>query len=196
MNTFKEKAEAVSQLFTKLDQEIADFQAATSLHCLHGCGECCKKSDIEATILEFIPFAVYVCENNEEDVWLAKVDEGRRVNPICRILSSHLPNGSSGLCSQYQYRGMICRLFGYAAFLDKNEAPHLATCKLIKNEQSTNYALAQERINDGLKVPIMKNYYHQLQVIDYELTKDFYPINEAIRLAIHKVAMQKYYQGL
>ena len=54
---FEESVARVESLFEKLDQEIAAFQGETTLHCAWGCGKCCFKADIEATILEFLPFA-------------------------------------------------------------------------------------------------------------------------------------------
>jgi hypothetical protein len=36
-------------------------------------------------------------------------------------------------------------------------------------------------------VPVMNQFYMQLHSIDFDLTKDYYPINEAIKRAIQVV---------
>ena len=59
-------------VFEKLDQEIATFQSWSGLHCGWGCGKCCFKPDIEATILEFLPFAFYLHQQDKAFEWLEK----------------------------------------------------------------------------------------------------------------------------
>jgi hypothetical protein len=44
-----------------------------------------------------------------------------------------------------------------------------------------------EKIDGGLEVPVMNQFYMQLHAIDYDLTQKQYPINEAIRRAIEEV---------
>ncbi|MEJ0055716.1 MAG: hypothetical protein WDN75_08745 [Bacteroidota bacterium] len=63
----------------------------------------------------------------------------------------------------------------------------LVTCSIIKTEQYVAYNEAEKKIETGGEVPVMSDYYMQLHGIDYQLTKDFYPINEAIRKAIETV---------
>ena len=46
---------------------------------------------------------------------------------------------------------------------------------------------AKVEIDNGLPVPVMNQFYMQLHGIDFELTRDFYPINEAIKKAIETV---------
>ena len=58
MKTLTGKVRAVKREYLKLDREIANFTRQSGLHCIKGCGECCKKPDIEATPLEFLPLAL------------------------------------------------------------------------------------------------------------------------------------------
>ncbi|NBP70080.1 MAG: YkgJ family cysteine cluster protein, partial [Cytophagia bacterium] len=64
-----EKVKAVAEVFTKLDAEIAAFQQNTKLHCKMGCGKCCFKPDIEATPLEFLPFAFDLYQKDQAFEW-------------------------------------------------------------------------------------------------------------------------------
>ena len=178
-----DKIQAVEVLFEKLDQQIATFQSTSGLHCKFGCGKCCFKPDIEATILEFLPFAYHLHKNNIAFEWLEKLTNTDY--PTCLILNP-TQNGA-GLCSEYIHRGMICRLFGYSARTNKYNKAELVTCQIIKTEQSDRYQETVRIIENGSEVPIMSNYYMQLHAIDSELTREFFPINKAIRRAIETI---------
>jgi Fe-S-cluster containining protein len=181
--TMEEKIGEVESVFNKLDQEIASFQSRSGMHCKAGCGKCCFKPDIEATILEFLPFAYYLHREGKAFDWLAKLKSTEA--EICLILNP--TQSGAGLCSEYKHRGLICRLFGYSARTNKYAERELVTCQIIKTEQAENFQRAVKGISDGQQVPMMNQYYMQLHAIDIDLTRDFYPINEAIRKALETV---------
>jgi uncharacterized protein len=181
--TLIEKVQAVEGVFRKLDEEIAAFQHWSTLHCKAGCGKCCFKPDIEATVLEFLPFANYLYQNDLAFQWLEALKDTS--SPICLILNSS--QQKAGLCSEYEHRGLICRLFGYSARTNKYGKRELVTCQVIKTEQTQAYEATQMKIAGGEGVPVMNQYYMQLHSIDHQLARDFYPINEAIRRAIETV---------
>ncbi len=178
-----EKIKAVEEVFKKLDVEIASFQVNSTLHCKFGCGKCCFKPDIEATILEFLPFAHHLYKEGKAEEWLERINSSD--SSICHILNP-TQNGA-GLCSQYEHRGLICRLFGYSARTNKYGKKELVTCQIIKTEQAEAYQSAELKIEEGLEAPVMNQFYMQLHGIDVELTRDFYPINKAIQHAIETV---------
>ncbi|MBS1488269.1 MAG: YkgJ family cysteine cluster protein [Bacteroidetes bacterium] len=177
------KINAVQSIFDQLDRAIASFQNETSLHCQWGCGKCCFKPDIEATVLEFLPFAHHLYQQGLAEAWLTKTSESD--SAVCLILNP--TQSGAGLCSQYAHRGLICRLFGYAARTNKYGEKELVTCSIIKTEQVDQIEKANEKIKLGLPVPVMHEYYMQLASIDFDLSRDFFPINAAIRKAIEKV---------
>jgi uncharacterized protein len=182
-----EKVKEVEAVFSRLDTEILKFQQSSTLRCKAGCGKCCFKADIEATILEFLPFAFHLQKEGRAEEWYEQLEQSD--SSICLILNP--TQAGAGLCSQYQHRGMICRLFGYSARTNKYDKKELVTCQIIKSEQSTAYLVTEKRIGEGEEVPVMSDYYMQLHAIDFELTRDFYPINQAIRKAI-EVVLQYY----
>lgn len=178
-----EKIAAVEQAFRELDQEIASFQSRSTIHCKFGCGKCCFKPDIEATILEFLPFAYHLYRQGDAFAWhekLSSLDE-----PLCVILNP--TQAGAGLCSEYVHRGLICRLFGYSARVNKYGKKELVTCQIIKTEQSAVYEKTVEEIDRGGEVPVMSQHYMKLHAIDADLTREFYPINQAIRKALETV---------
>lgn len=176
----------VETLFERLDIEINQFQTTTSLHCLSGCGNCCTKPDIDASPLEFFPWAFHLFLNNEAENMLAKLNI--KSLKVCEIYQPFsLLETTKGNCGNYKYRGLICRLFGYASTRDKHGMQRLATCKIIKENQAENYRTAEIAIENGLYVPVFTNYYMQLSQIDYRLGTIIMPINEALKYAIEEV---------
>ncbi|AYB35206.1 YkgJ family cysteine cluster protein [Chryseolinea soli] len=178
-----EKVRAVEEVFENLDREISTFQSWSGLHCAWGCGKCCFKPDIEATILEFLPFAHYLYTQNLAFEWLEKIKSSD--SAICHILNPTQPG--AGLCSEYKHRGLICRLFGYSARTNKYGTKELVTCQIIKTEQQQQFEAAAAQIVEEKPVPVMNQFYMQLHAIDFELTREFFPINEAIKRAIEVI---------
>lgn len=176
-------ASQVESLFAKLDAEIVVFQQATTLHCGFGCGKCCFKPDIEATALEFLPFALHLYREGLAETWHDRLKDS--ADPTCLILNP--TQQGQGLCSEYKHRGLICRLFGYSARTNKHGDRELVTCTIIKSEQGEAFAQAEKAIAQGLPVPVMSQYYFQLMAIDADLSREFYPINVAMRKAIETV---------
>jgi Fe-S-cluster containining protein len=182
VNRIEKLAAETSALFKELDLEIEQFQKHTGLHCKFGCGKCCLKPDIEAAILEFIPFALQVYREGNAVRWLEKISSG---GSICVILDEHQPG--QGHCSQYLYRGLICRLFGYSARRNKYDKKELVTCQIIKSESVEQFNRASDQINTSLEVPMITDYYARLKSIDPDLGSIFKPVNQTIRSAIELV---------
>lgn len=186
----EEKAKEVEVVFAELDKQIEAFQSTTNLHCKLGCGKCCFKPDIEATTLELLPLAFHLHKLGKAEEWLDKL--GELDSSICYILNP--TQNKVGMCSEYAHRALICRLFGYSARTNKYGKKELITCQIIKSEQEEAYVKVVTEIDGGLPVPVMNQFYMQLQSIDYELTKTFYPINEALKNALETVCQYYVYR--
>lgn len=188
--TIKQKVLAVEKLFKRLDNDISEFRKESGIYCFSGCGKCCNKPDIEASPLEFLPLAFHWFSHGKADEMLQQLEKNQSLNcMIYKPLSVDDPN--HGHCGEYQYRGLICRLFGYGAGKDKYGQLRIVTCKLIKEQQVENYEKAVEILKSKSTVPVFTDYYQKLMQIDFRLTKDMLPINEAIQAALETV-MQYY----
>ncbi|MFN0031818.1 MAG: YkgJ family cysteine cluster protein [Flavobacteriales bacterium] len=183
MKTLTQKVKAVEKLFAKLDGEISAFQKDSGLHCLAGCGECCKKPDIEATPLEFLPLALYFFDHGKAEETLHYLKQNS--TSLCYVFRPHVTN-FGGLCNEYPHRGLICRLFGFTARRDKEGKPELITCKLIKQHQNENYLIAADEVKQDTRAILMSNYYSRLSAID-PLLVSFFPINVAMSKALEVV---------
>lgn len=67
----------------------------------------------------------------------------------------------------------------------------MVTCQTIKTEQTEKYNEAKIEIEQGKSVPVTTDYYMQLSSIDFNMAREFFPINEAIKNAI-EVILQYY----
>ncbi|MFM9006423.1 MAG: YkgJ family cysteine cluster protein, partial [Flavobacteriales bacterium] len=98
MKSLPQKVTAVKRVYARLDKEIASVQQSSGLHCLSGCGECCKKPDIECTPLEFLPLALELFDAGKaEEAW---VELNQNKQSLCYVFRPHVTN-FGGLCNAY-----------------------------------------------------------------------------------------------
>ncbi|MFC2110121.1 YkgJ family cysteine cluster protein [Bacteroidota bacterium] len=182
--SIERRVQLVENLFSKLDQESAQFAQNSGIRCNPGCGKCCSYSDIEASPLEFLPWAFHLFLNGEAENTLNLLN---KTYSLTCFIYKPLIILNQGRCSDYKYRGLICRLFGYAANTDKYGVLKLVTCKIIKEGQAKKYATAEEAITKSLNVPVFTEYYMQLNQIDFTLGNIILPVNKALKMALEEV---------
>lgn len=188
MKTLPEKVRAVLSLFSDLDRKIAALQVHSSLNCPSGCGKCCEKPAIDVCPLEFLPYALAAFDLGIHEDVLKSCNAAKE--GLCIIFRPHITS-FGGLCSEYPNRGLMCRLFGYAARVNRDGQAELVTCKIMKTEQSDSYLKFQHELNSGAyNPPFFPDYYMRLRTIDPELC-EMMPINQAIAVAI-KTTMHYY----
>lgn len=187
--SIEQKVQRVEDLFKDLEKESIQFEKSSGLSCVAGCGKCCTHPDIEASPLEFFPWAFHLFLQGEAENTLKLLAETK--SATCFIYQP-LAFIDKGKCGAYKYRGLICRLFGFSANTDKYGKLRLATCKIIKEGQAEKYETINESINQGLKVPIFTEYYMRLSQIDFRLGNRILPVNQALKLALEEVL--RYYE--
>jgi uncharacterized protein len=182
--SIERRVQLVENLFQQLEQESAQFEKTASIRCVSGCGNCCSYSNIEASPLEFLPWAFHLFLIGEAEKTLLEL--AKTQSSTCFI---YKPLGviNKGRCKSYKYRGLICRLFGFAANTDKYGNLRLATCKIIKDGQTDAYNSTTKAISKGLYVPVFTEYYMQLSQIDFQLGNIILPVNKALKMAIEEV---------
>jgi Fe-S-cluster containining protein len=191
--SIERKVQLVENLFSKLEQETAQFQQSSGLSCVSDCGKCCTHPDIEASPLEFLPLAFHLFLNGEAENTIIQLNKTK--NTTC---FSYKPLSiiDQGRCNNYKYRGLICRLFGFAANSDKYGNLRLATCTIIKEGQSEKCKSTAEAISKGQHVPVFTEYYMQLNQIDFNLGNIILPINKALKMALEEVLNYYAYRPL
>jgi hypothetical protein len=183
----EDKVRQVEALFDRLEIEITAFKTQTQLYCNTGCGKCCTTPNIDASPLEFLPWAFHLFLNGKAEETLASLRDTSSSNSCLLYRPLSVLEHHQGSCSNYRYRGLICRLFGYAANTDKYGKLRLATCKIIKEQQKENFIAAEEAINKDQYVPVLANYYMQLAQIDIRMGVLSLPVNQALKIALEEV---------
>lgn len=192
--SIEKKVYEIELLFDKLEIELATFTSTTHLFCNAGCGKCCTNPTMEASPLEFLPWAFHLFKIGEAENTLEKL--AKHTKPICfNYIPTSDTNLNQGSCNTYKYRGLVCRLFGYSATKDKFAQLRLATCSIIKEQQTENYKAANEAINNGLNVPIFTDYYMNLSQIDFRLGNIYVHINKALQMALEEVLQYYAYRN-
>jgi len=177
------KIRQVERVFKRLDKETGQFSKQSGLKCVTNCNLCCLKAGLEANVL--LPLAYYLVKNNLHEAALDLLD----TNPehCINLTKKQVPGHTEG-CSIYEHRGLICRLFGFSGVRDKNSKLAVYTCTHMKNEFPAEFKLATERINAGMNIAVVPDFYYQIYFIDNQMANDYNPINVSIRKAIEKVA--------
>lgn len=166
----------------RLDRDIALFKRNTGLKCAAGCSACCNYESIEATVLEFLPFAYHSYRLGLMDQHFDELEGA--VSGVCAF---HQQRKDGWGCSIYPVRGLICRLFGFSATLDKNSHPILAACKELKGSDPATIAIVSDFIASGGRIPVFCSYYSTLAGIDPALGSRMLPINLALKNALETV---------
>jgi len=191
--SIERKVQLVENLFDQLEQENIEFKKASGIGCVANCGKCCTYADVEASPLEFLPWAFHLLLNGEAEKTLTLLNKTE--SATCLIYKP-LSVINQGRCSNYKYRGLICRLFGFAANTDKYGNLRLATCKIIKEGQTDKYNSTAEAMKKGLYVPVFTEYYMQLNQIDFKLGNIILPVNKALKMALEEVLHYYAYRPL
>lgn len=189
----QEKSLEVRKVFEELDIDIKAFLEASKLTCISGCGFCCSNPKVSASVLEFLPFAFDLYEKGKTEKALELL-EGESENRYCIIYKSSSPDNSIGFCSDYNNRGLICRLFSSSSRKNKEGKKEIITCKKIKEKKKILFEKASTDINESMPVPSSSDTYSKLYNIDLQLTSEQLPINKAIKKAIEAVLTFKFYQ--
>ncbi len=67
------RVQLVEDLFHQLELESAQFEQSSGLSCVSGCGKCCSYPDVEASPLEFLPWAFHLFLNGEAEKTLIQL---------------------------------------------------------------------------------------------------------------------------
>ncbi|GAB2493891.1 MAG: YkgJ family cysteine cluster protein [Cytophagales bacterium] len=187
-----EKARAVQELFSELEEEAKTFHQEGGLGCLSGCGFCCSNPKVPASPLEFLPLAFDLESKGIADE-IAKQLAMEEEPGSCVVYRKLSDDGKKGFCGNYSQRGLICRLFAASARRNqKTGRKELITCKPLKEEKAEAYRVVSEKINDTMEIPMASQWYTRLSDIDDHLNQ-LYPINQAILMALELVLTYRFY---
>ena len=182
-----ELVSAIEAVYQRLEEHIQETTTKTGMKCKHLCNVCCRKTNIEASAVEFIPLAAWLYENKIVDEFMSRLDESNETGYCPLFLPDAWKEGKGG-CLNYDKRGLVCRLFGFGYRIDREGIAEIVTCKVLKESDPNAVNTARQiGYKSPQSVPLFTNYAMQLFSIHPELSIQQLPIHKAIRLAIEKM---------
>lgn len=171
--------------YEEMSSAFSIAQTKNNLQCPSNCGRCCENPSIEASVLEMLPMALYLHDNNLVDTYLEKIDQAMTTTQYCIGLQNNR-------CHLHQYRPTICRMFGVSGHLDKNRNLKASICKVLKEHNpEDSHKIISNPENHNL--PIMTHWSSKLLTLEPELLSKQIHINLALRQAIQKVELYLQY---
>ncbi len=170
----KKYVKAINRIYNSVDASCNKFTSLTGIHCPPNCAQCCHGQNIYASPIEFLPFAYHLYTSG---ILENKYFEYKENTQLKCVLVEGSQKDSPGKCSYYQYRGLICRLFGNSSMIDKSGTKKFSSCAIIKEQ-----AALVENFDKILqqKSPVYSDYYMQLRAIDNTYGGMLLPVNMAI----------------
>lgn len=178
---------SLQEYYAELDKVILGFQQKSGLHCLAGCGACCRNPNVETTVLELLPMAFHLWQNGLAPAIMELLGTTRPFS--CILYQPEEGNPDKGKCGAYPFRPLICRLFGYAISKDKTGEARLSTCKRIKEAFPDTVRYAESLIENGEELPVFSECWLRLVGEYPELAVNRLPINRALMQALDKVGL-------
>lgn len=182
------KVNEVKKVLEEAEIQTNYFGQKNGISCPSGCGLCCITPNIEASPLEFLPAAYQLYRDGKAETALELVRE-KPLKSVC-IFYDDAP-GTTERCTMYANRGLVCRLFGYSARINKLNQYSMITCQIIKQSEPYN-KLGQPELRFA---PLAAGFYMQLRNIDIREGDRMMPVNEAIRNAIEMVLLHFSYSN-
>ncbi|HNW10909.1 MAG TPA: hypothetical protein PKI71_06050, partial [Candidatus Rifleibacterium sp.] len=75
MITLYHKVQKIESLQKSIDKDTRIFKLSAGIDCEKHCAECCRYHDINATPLEFLPFAWHACRLGQLDQWFDQLEK-------------------------------------------------------------------------------------------------------------------------
>lgn len=181
----------VMQVFREAGRAVAGFQLATGLRCVPGCGVCCESRHVEATVVEALPLAEELYRGGKEATVLDAIDgKELRGDPVCVLYRPDSGTPGHGCCAYYEFRFLVCRLFGFSARRGKLGRLEFSTCKIIKEHCPDAVTIADRCMSAGpplsqvAHIPVYQDMFMRVAGIDPGRGFRRYPVNQAIKNAL------------
>jgi Fe-S-cluster containining protein len=187
----------VLETYREIDRKTARFQSVTGLQCPEPCGICCESKEVEATVIEMLPLAEEILLRKESDLLMerieTKIDSGDR---MCALVNRVAGTTVHLRCSYYQYRPLICRLFGYASRNGRSGNKELSICKVIKKSNSNALKRAEIALNQGIDIPVYQECFMRIASMHPGMGYQLLPINYAMKAAIEYLDFRRPVDGM
>ena len=189
----REFCENLQNIYDEMWRTFSEYQKASGLNCLEGCGKCCNNPEVEASVMEMLPLALRMHDEGKLEYWIDRLESSEQAH--CLMYQPHSPDGSLGQCGVYKERPSLCRMFGVSGYYNKHREVTLSVCKLIKDKYPELLAQREKEVSEE-KTPMLITWSYRLAQLDPALIQDRLPINQAFKKALEKIALYAQYQEI
>jgi len=185
------KALEVQELFDSVEELTNQIRIETGLRCPPSCRECCRtRGDaIQVAITEFLPLSLKLWNEGRAELFLSTL-ETVSDDDSCILFESSPELSKEGGCTEYRYRPLLCRMFGFSGVMDKFGKVVPAICRLVKTNCPECVSKLLERIPEGSRIPVFSEFFSRIQGVDPYMGTRTYSINVALRRALEYVGMR------
>jgi uncharacterized protein len=175
----------ILSVYKYLDDAVALFQSNAGMRCPSGCSICCIEGDVEATALELLPLAAEIYSRRQEDVIMAAILKSEeKEDSLCVLFKNILTGVDAGPCGYYEFRPLVCRLFGFASRRNRSGDLELMTCRIIREQFHEDVANAGADLFHGAKPPVYQDAFMRISSMKPGMGTRRLPINRAIKEVI------------
>jgi Fe-S-cluster containining protein len=171
-------------IYREYDRHIRSFQMATGIGCPDRCGICCQSRAVEATILECLPLACEVFKKGKEEEILLAIEEKTDQGDLsCVLYAPDQGQPGNGRCTYYDYRPLVCRLFGFAAQRNKFGEEVLCLCGVVKKGAPAK-SIAAQTASHQIHAPVFQDSFMRIASLHPGLGPRLLPINMALKQSL------------
>ena len=185
------KVVKVKALLKDADNAASRFSKYTGTECIQDCMRCCIKSDLMATPLEFLPAAWDLYKKGKAEKYYDYLSDDITFKNCIFLSPFKNEEGKILGCSNYENRGLICRLFGFSHNNDKNGKPRVVSCSTLKQTHQTEISKYLNSEKTVKPKESLSDFYFRLTEVDQKLAFEMMPVNKAIQKALEIVLFYK-----
>ena len=174
-----ELADQVMSLYGDVNRKVGEFTRTTGLSCPPGCGACCHSEKVEATVLEMLPLSFHLFQTKQAELIIKRL-ERHPDNKQCIFFRPDFSQQGKWGCTQYPYRSLVCRLFGFAGKRDRKGVPRFSKCRVMAHPATPP---------ETDSIVLFSEAGMQLTALHPSLGTQRLPINQAALQALYKVGM-------
>lgn len=180
----------VLNIYHDVDKETLRFAHLTHISCPPRCGLCCQSPKVEASVLEMLPLAAKLWSEEKGMSCLENIEK-KHAQKRCFFFDPDPQNTLQGRCGAYQWRPLICRLFGFSLNKNKYGSYAYSGCKTINHALAEGHFDLTKLTRSKIRLTTMANFTMRLSGIStsrYD-TKPL-AINMAIKFALEKIGFE------
>lgn len=176
-------AEKIVEVYGRADDAVEHFKLVSGIACPAGCVLCCHSKKVEATVAEMVPLAFHLFATQQAELLLKRLENTDHSEP-CILFRPDLREEFGGGCSQYPFRALVCRLFGFAGRMDQYGREQFRLCRHMASSYSTI-----EVEGNMSKLPLFQEFGVAITSLHPYLGTERMNINHALYQALSKVGL-------